>query len=491
MANKSGDKPVQKQLLQNPPGTPIIHNFRKSGVVKNLTLKLTFLLGLISLLVYANTFKNGFVLDDNNVILQNSIVTKGASAIPEILHTPYRRGYYVYSNDLYRPLSLVVFAIEYSFFEKAPLPYHVFNILIFAGCVILLFLFFDQLFERKRTAVAFIASLLFALHPIHTEVVANIKSCDELLCFFFVFLSLNIFIKYAQEGTIIQLLLGGCFYFLSLFSKETTITFLAIIPLIFFFYLNNNRTRSMFISVTVLISSAVFLAIRFYVLNLYDANHITAVNFIDNQLSLSTLSVSSRLATAVLIMGYYVKLLFIPYPLLCNYAYNTIPFVTFSSHAVLISIAIYIFLGVFGIRQLSKVPKSPYAFAVLFYLMTMSLFSNTIFLIGTVMGERLLFLGSAGFCLMAALLLEKLTATTNYDTLTILKNKKVLSVIIPLSIIYAIVTINRNADWIDNRTLYTTDLKKAPDNSWLNNNVAADLLENNPYNLALKENIVY
>ena len=203
MASKQNKKPVQKVAVPGRLGvqtkvaaeTPTADSAHHS-----LTLKLCLLLGILSLVVYANTLKNGFVLDDDSAITENSIVMKGVSAIPEILATPYRRGYFITTNDLYRPLSLAMFAAEYSAFEKNSMPYHLVTILIFAGCVIFLFLFLDKLFYEKRTGVAFMASLLFALHPIHTEVVANIKSCDELLCFFFVFLALNIFVKYVQTA---------------------------------------------------------------------------------------------------------------------------------------------------------------------------------------------------------------------------------------------------------------------------------------------------
>ena len=165
----------------------------------SVNVKLAFLLGAIAFLAYANTFKNGYAYDDMSAVTQNTIVTRGSSALPEIFSTPYRYGFYVTPNDLYRPLSLAMFAMEYQLSDGAPGIMHFMNVLIYTGCVLLLFFFFDVLFEKKKTAIAFMASLLFALHPLHTEVVANIKSRDELLCFFFVFSSLLAFMKFARE----------------------------------------------------------------------------------------------------------------------------------------------------------------------------------------------------------------------------------------------------------------------------------------------------
>ncbi|MFI5196944.1 MAG: hypothetical protein ACHQD8_07620, partial [Chitinophagales bacterium] len=141
--------------------------------------------------LYFNTLWNGYILDDVMVLKDNTMVTQGVKAIPELLSTPHMRGYLIIPNDLYRPLSLVMFAIEYQFFGLNPMVGHFFNIVVFAGCVIMLFLFLNKFFGGGKMAIAFIAALIFAVHPIHTEVVANIKSRDELLCYFFAFLSLN------------------------------------------------------------------------------------------------------------------------------------------------------------------------------------------------------------------------------------------------------------------------------------------------------------
>ena len=431
------------------------------------TLKLALLLGVLSFAVYANTLKNGYTLDDFTVITENSIVTRGISAIPEILSTPYRRGWFITNNDLYRPLSLTMFAAEYQIFDKSPVAGHFLNILFFSGCVILLFFFLDNLFERKKTVVAFIASLLFALHPIHTEVVANIKSRDEIMCFFFAFLSLNIFLKYMQTGKMKQLIPGCLCFLLSLMSKETVITFLAIIPLIFFFYRNENKKYSLNITIGAVVMALVFLAIRYSVLKAYNANSSSDVSFIDNMLS-SPPSVASGLATKILILGHYLKLLLIPYPLISDYSYNSIPFVTFSNLWVLLSLAIYCFLAWLGISGLLKNKKDPFAFAILFYLATISLFSNIPFLIGSPMAERFMFFTSVGFCLAVGLAIEKWILKSDAADLVSLRKPIVLAILISLSMVYAGITINRNTDWFDNYTLYKTDIIKSPDNIRLN-----------------------
>ena len=441
--------------------------------------QLPLLLGVVSFVVYANTLQNGFVLDDHVVIKDNAIVTKGISAIPEILSTPYHMGWTPATFDnLYRPLSLVFFAAAYQLFGLAPAPYHFVNILVFAGCVILLFFFLNSLFERKKSAVAFITALLFALHPIHTEVVANIKSLDELLCFFFSFLALNLFIMYLRQGKT-TLLTYGCFSFLlAMLAKETAVTFIAVVPFIFFFYRNENKKRSAVITAVVFAGAGIALAMRLIVFHFHPVANHGDINVIENALAAKDLSPMSRIATAMLILGYYVKLLFFPYPLISDYSFNSIPYADFAHPLVLASLALYLTLVVVSIFRLVRYRKDPYAFAIIFFLCTISLFTNIPFLIGTTMGERLLFFCSVGFCLVIALALEKLAGGNLLLSPSLLKKSKLLTVAIPILLIYTFLTIGRNADWSDNFTLYKADVASAPGNARLHQYIGDELITN-------------
>jgi len=424
--------------------------------------KLVIILALVAFILYANTFTNDYAYDDISVITKNAIVTKGITAIPEILSTPYRYGFFKTNNDLYRPLPLVMFAIEYQLFDGKPFAGHFMNVLFFACCVVLLFIVLNDLFGHKYTLAAFIAALLFALHPMHTEVVANIKSCDELMCFFCAFLSLHLFIRYAGGGKVKLLVVGAACYFLSLLSKETSITFLAVIPLVFFFYKNDNKKRSLYITICVMLAAVFFLVIRFMVLKAYNTDHTFDVKFIDNPL-IGAPSTVSRQATAVLVLGKYLLLLLIPYPLICDYSYSSIPFTSFANIWVLLSLMGYITIAITGIYRLIKFPKDPYALGILFFLITLALFSNLLFLTGAIMAERFVFFASAGFCLVAAFIIARLLPKFQFEDLEkALINKKLLAIFIPVALVFAVITITRNNDWANSLTLYRADIKNNP-----------------------------
>ena len=141
----------------------------------------------------------------------------------------------------------------------------------------------------------------------------------------------------------------------------------------------------------------VFLVARFAVFNHYYAGSYTEVELVQNALANKNLSFESHLATAIFIYGYYVRLLFFPYPLVCDYSYNSIPYSHFSDPLVWCALMLYVFLIVFSVMRLRKYPRDLYAFGILFFLLTISLFSNILFLTGAIMAERFLFFGSVGF----------------------------------------------------------------------------------------------
>jgi protein O-mannosyl-transferase len=483
MAKKPNKKPAAQPVPSGSSGP--VANVKKQPVTgskvvaaaKSFTNKqLILILAVFSVLLYANTLRNGYALDDVMVLRDNTYVTQGVKAIPELLATPHMRGYLVIPNDLYRPLSLVVFAIEYQFFGPTPAVGHFFNILWFAGCVIMLFLFLDKLFDGNRKAVAFIAALVFAAHPIHTEVVANIKSRDELMCYFFGFWALNIFMNYMRDGKMKQLLFGSLVFFLSLLSKETVISFAGIIPLLFFFYKKENRQRAIYITVATVAPIVVFMAIRSAVLSAYNANQSVPVEFIDNALS-GAPSFAAKFATEVVVLGRYLKLMFIPYPLLCNYSYNAIPFADITSPWFWLSLAAYAFIIYVAVTRFMKDHKDPWAFAIIFYLATLFLFSNLPFLMGAELAERFAFFCSTGVCIAAGLAIEKWIIKEEAVDIMSVKTTKVLAVLVPVLLVFSGLTIARNADWKDNYTLYRTDIDKSPNDSRLFHYVATAIAE--------------
>jgi protein O-mannosyl-transferase len=150
---------------------------------------------LASFLLYANTLKHEYVIDDLIVVTNNRLTQEGVSAIPEIFSHSYLYGYDGREDESYRPLTLTSFAIERSLFDADPFFSHLIQVLLYGLTILVLFRLLTQIFESTNLKWAFAVAFLFMLHPIHTEVVANVKSRDELFCALFLFSALHFFLK--------------------------------------------------------------------------------------------------------------------------------------------------------------------------------------------------------------------------------------------------------------------------------------------------------
>lgn len=78
--------------------------------------------------------------------------------------------------------------------------------------------------------MAFLAILLFTIHPIHTEVIANVKSRDEIFSLLFIALTFIFFFRYDLKKTRKDIVRGMICFLLALLSKEYAIALLVLIP---------------------------------------------------------------------------------------------------------------------------------------------------------------------------------------------------------------------------------------------------------------------
>ena len=445
------------------------HNIVKPKPVldNKITLRYLYLiLFAAAFIVYANTFKNGYVLDDFSVIKENWVVKKGTEGIPIILKTSYRYGYWSSADELYRPLSMVMFAIEWEIWPDNPKPGHIINVLLYAFICVLLFSTLRKILWRFTVFLPFLATLIFTLHPIHTEVVANIKSRDELLSFFFLILTLRFAFNYVESLKIKWLILGLISYFLAFLSKESAIVFLAVIPLSLYFFSTASLRKNMFYSAMMLIPAVIFLTIRAKVLE--NQPDMAPVSMVDNLL-VAAPDYLTKLATAIKILGKYIWLLVIPYPLVSDYSYNQIPIEGWSSLWVLLSFIVLIAMGVYAFIKFKS--KSIISFSILFFFVTMSIYSNIIMMIGSSFGERFLFVPSLAFCLILAWLLIKIFKTPMENSAI----KKVgelfktywtpFLVLLPVFLIYSIITYSRNKEWESDLVRNTADVRKSPNSA--------------------------
>lgn len=438
------------------------------GGIRKQKLLLGLFLAFFAFGLYVNTLGHEFVLDDSNAITENHFVKKGIEGIPDLLTTEYRAGYWQARGNLYRPVSLVMFAIEWELFPNNPFPGHLINALVYSIGIFLLFMLLCKLLPGWNLLIPASVALLFAAHPIHTEVVANIKSRDELMSFLFLLLSVSMLLKYVDTGRRRPLLLAGTTFFLAMMSKEGVITMLAAVPIMLFYFTNARPRQIGSGTASLAVGAAVYLIIRTVVLSRQTGEHYDLL-LIDNFLVGAT-TFSERTATAFLVLGKYLWMLFCPFPLSIDYAYNQIPIVTWADWRPIASLLVYMTLAAVVLTRFFK--KELWVYGVAFYLIAISLYSNLVITIGSGFGERFLFLPSLGFCIALVdglrLLMKsdwKMPSPTLADMAR--ASRGPLLVTLVLTTVGAAMTIDRNKAWKDHFTIYSTDVKHAPNSARL------------------------
>lgn len=424
-----------------------------------------FFVILFSFFLYANTINHDFTVDDGTVIANNSFTKKGIDGLKDIFTNSYRAGFWDRKEGLYRPLSVAMFAVEYQIGNGSPLPGHIMNILFYVLTSIVVLSVLKRILQNYHPLIPIAAALLFVAHPIHTEVVANIKSRDELLSFFFGILALDLLFNYIDKNKIHWMLLSCLAFMLSLFSKESSVTWLGVYPLALWFLTDKKIMDIVKLSIPYLALFILFMLIRTSILGTITGEK--EVLLINNSL-VGAPDKASQLATAFGILARYIGILLIPASLVFDYSYNTIPNITFGNPLALLGVVTTIGGLIFAVRSLSK--KSLVAFAILFYLGSISILSNLFLTLEATMGERFVYTASFGFCLLVALLLDKLFKLSeqknkNISLDSILKPNSTTIILVVVILAFSARTYSRNGNWKDNITLLSHDVKISPESA--------------------------
>ncbi len=423
---------------------------------------------LLCFLSYANTLGHQYALDDGIVITENMFTEKGLAGLKGIFSKDTFYGFFkedgkdnLVEGGRYRPFTLAMFALEIQLFGEKPFWGHLFNILWYCLSVLVLYGVLNSLLStrlpREHSAwLSFLVSVIFAVHPIHTEVVANIKGRDEIMAFLGSMAALWLAWKaWKEEKPGFEALAALCFA-VGLFSKENAITFLAIIPLAFYFFGNAGigtmiRRTAPFLGVAL-----VFMLIRASIISSGDGTpsqellNNPYLKLVGNQYVAFT--PAEKLATIFYTLGKYTQLLLLPHPLTHDYYPQHISLKTFAHPGVIFSVFLYLGMAYVAIRSL--VSKSLIGFGIIFYLATLSIVSNLVVTVGVHMSERFVFMPSAGFILVLVLGLYHWLGGDKQVNLS----TNLLIIVGILCLGYTLKTLLRNPAWKDNMTLFGTDV---------------------------------
>ena len=410
-------------------------------------------------------------MDNDPIVLKHPrIRTVTSGQVHRILTGPY---WPMAAAGLYRPLTTLSYLFNYAVLGSGadPAGYHWFNLILHAVNIGLVYALGLVIFEQIPAAFALAA--IWGLHPVLTESVTNIVGRADMLAAFGVLAALLAHrqaLRASGGRKAVWLVAVALAVTAGMFSKESAIVVVAVIALYDFTFARAGSWRSRVPSyIAVAVPCLVFLFVRARVLATAAAPQFL---FAENPL-LGAGFWTARM-TAVKVIGKYLGLLLWPARLSFDYSYNEIPLFGWSltNWEDWKAVAALIVCGaasVVAIRSFRR--NQPVFFFIAFFIATLSPTSNLVILVGSIMGERFLYLPSVAF---AALVVWVLRAAAHRLRAWRLEYRyasaAALSVIL---FAFATRTYARNADWLDRGRFWRTSLEAAPGSFKTNISAAA------------------
>ena len=412
---------------------------------KNIRLILFSLITVLPVLIYLNSLGNTFVYDDYLTITNNHFIRER-----RYLSAFFSQKYFAISNELtYRPVVTLSYFVDYAIWQLQPWGYHLTNLVIHTLNVYLVYFAVYRLFKNRITA--FISCLLFSIHPIFSEAINAVSYREDLLSASFLLVAFILFIQYNKSTNrryfIIWYALSLLTYLLAMLSKETAV----VLPFLILSYnlifqknhiLNfHNRIRRLAANYAGYIAiGGFYLFLRFYLFH----NPGESVRYPGNSVFVNFIMMTK-------VLGYYVKLLFIPAPLNADYI---VP-LTFSpaDAAFIISIILLIITAILLVKKCRL--SSIWTFSTIWFFVTLLPVLNII-PINNIMAERYLYIPGIGFTMLfGSILTHRISKYRIYKSFR-------LAPIAVVCLLFTWCTVSRNRIWLNEFTFSTETIRRSP-----------------------------
>lgn len=401
----------------------------------------------LCVLCYDATFGFDFAYDDFLHIPYSKIVSAPASEGLQ-LSTIFTTA--TYPGDLYRPLLTLSYRVTSLAVGMSPFYFHVTNVLLYIGvcCVAYAFL---KMFHADNARLAFVSTALFAVHPLHSEVVANVSGRTELLAAFFLLLAFLSYLKsLADERLVFSLVAAFCFV-LAVLSKESAYTLLALLVLHYGLFVPKSKRKFALKSIVIFACLALGLfAFRLQIVESpFAAEASLAVYHPENPLLHEPLF--RRILPGIQYAGRALFLHFFPFHLQVDYS---LPFKVFWQEVYSLEGLAFTVLSLAWLVLIMRFRRDRYAVFFLSWPILTGVFAlNILTPIGTIMGERLVFLPSLGVIHAVVYIL--------YSRLPIALWRKVEIAAVVLSV-FIFFTVLRTIIWRDNLSVFRQAVRDNP-----------------------------
>jgi protein O-mannosyl-transferase len=433
---------------------------------------------LLAFVQYANTIGHDYAWDDDIVIRHNARVKQGFSGIPSHFVFRTRENFEDFTG--YRPITMSSFSIDYGLFGARPWVGHLMNVLYFSLLCVVMFRTLRRIFPNFHAAFAFFITLLFVVHPLHVEAVANIKSRDEILSLLFALLSLSFFVQHYRSKKWWQLGVSLAFLILGAWSKENALTFLGVLPITVVFLLEGTwREKAIGIgkyAVVLVGIIGVFLLATGKMPG--SPSPVAAKGYMESQTLGNCLAVWlpsnwERIANSTHLYWLNVEKFFYPRNLVYFSGYNMIRIWDWTTDriplAILFDLIVLPFLLTIFLRRKWKV----LLYAIWFFDLTVVIYLQLPgFLLADTIANRFMFMPSLALCIFAVQVLYGLLRLdrTQNPMVAFLKvgkaklklartrNLVLVSILAVVTLLGLSMTWSRNKVWKNNLTLFSHDL---------------------------------
>ncbi len=444
---------------------------------------------LVCLSLYANTLHNDFVWDDAALIVDNRYLKEEIN-IPLFFTPCYWNRLHTFPEEgAYRPLRTLSFALDYHFWQLNPYGYHLTNLLLHIGNVLLVYWLLFLLSGSNRhtdfqisgagqsllPGLPFLTALFFAAHPVHTEAVTYIKNRGDLLCCLFFLLSFGLFLKMVGQTTRgrKRLFHLGIFsgFLLALFSKEMALTLPLILGLYALVFLaGKKRGRALLQTLPLWGIALLYGGVRQFWLT---APAVPAGS-VDMELWQTAL-------TGAKTMGYYFFLLLFPVNLNIEHLFS--PSQSLLTPAGVLPALAVVLLCLLMIVAYKK--SAWLCFGTGWILLTLLPVANfLVYLVSRPIAEQRLYIPSLGICLLMGLALCRISA----GAAEVFRRRNVFAwiLLVAIFLFYATGTVARNADWRNALSIWQICHQKNPLHNRARYNLGQAHLKNGNYKKAIQ-----
>lgn len=403
----------------------------------------------LAIACYLNTLDGAFVFDDFGLVTGNPAFP-GATVWTWF-------GQETTHGSIYRPLTMLTYEANAALGD-GPFGYHVVNVVLHALATLAAFGLARALFGALWPAAA--VAVLFAVHPIHTEPVANIAGRAEVLAGLCVLTALWALARAVPNRRDVRfglLALSTLAAFLGMLSKESAMTVVPLAALFLCWRPHGLAWRKRALLVLPFVgAAAVCVALRWLVVGVVGQR--LPAPFLDNPLG--QVDVWQRIGTAIVVLGEYVSTIALPVRLSADESFDQVPVVTsFDDPRLLLTL--FAAIGLVGLLVV-RLPRSRWlAFGALFFLVALGVTSNVLMAIGTIKAERMLYLPSLGWCVVLAAVLVRME--TRQRTI----------VLATLVALLGARTVVRNRVWHDSLSLFEATVADSPRSARAHGNLAA------------------